>query len=189
MDRKLRLIAHLALIVVMAAGAAGTLCLLLCTFYTPLFVSLHDGGFAMTSHEDVFSYDAEMASPSYRRNTFRWLWLIRSQGRCIRVQRNLRIPSNTLDVSWPTQRTVKVGAFELTIWKCRRGDGPVFTRAFALTLPLWAPLLAFGAYPGVVFVRAALRRHRRRRRDLCLTCGYNLTGNVSGVCPECGTAL
>jgi hypothetical protein len=21
----------------------------------------------------------------------------------------------------------------------------------------------------------------------CLSCGYNLTGNISGVCPECGT--
>lgn len=23
----------------------------------------------------------------------------------------------------------------------------------------------------------------------CLCCGYNLTGNVSGVCPECGTEI
>jgi predicted Zn-ribbon and HTH transcriptional regulator len=37
----------------------------------------------------------------------------------------------------------------------------------------------------------AFRRRRRRRyrltHGLCLTCGYNLTGNVSGRCPECGT--
>jgi hypothetical protein len=26
-------------------------------------------------------------------------------------------------------------------------------------------------------------------RDLCRKCGYNLTGNVSGVCPECGTRI
>ena len=25
-----------------------------------------------------------------------------------------------------------------------------------------------------------------RPKGLCKTCGYNLTGNVSGVCPECG---
>ncbi len=25
--------------------------------------------------------------------------------------------------------------------------------------------------------------------DLCTGCGYNLTGNVSGYCPECGRAL
>jgi hypothetical protein len=23
----------------------------------------------------------------------------------------------------------------------------------------------------------------------CMVCGYNLTGNTSGVCPECGTAI
>jgi hypothetical protein len=23
----------------------------------------------------------------------------------------------------------------------------------------------------------------------CVACGYNLTGNVSGVCPECGTSI
>jgi rubrerythrin len=23
----------------------------------------------------------------------------------------------------------------------------------------------------------------------CTVCGYNLTGNVSGVCPECGNAI
>ena len=27
----------------------------------------------------------------------------------------------------------------------------------------------------------------RRRRGLCAACGYNLRGNLSGVCPECGT--
>lgn len=25
--------------------------------------------------------------------------------------------------------------------------------------------------------------------DYCATCHYNLTGNVSGICPECGTPL
>jgi uncharacterized paraquat-inducible protein A len=29
----------------------------------------------------------------------------------------------------------------------------------------------------------------RRRRGLCVKCGYDLTGNTSGVCPECGTPL
>ena len=31
------------------------------------------------------------------------------------------------------------------------------------------------------------RAPRRRRLGLCPNCGYNLTGNVSGICPECGT--
>ena len=36
------------------------------------------------------------------------------------------------------------------------------------------------------------RRDRRARSDgmpHCATCDYNLTGNVSGICPECGTTI
>ena len=47
--------------------------------------------------------------------------------------------------------------------------------------------MLFATYPTIAFIRGPLRRWRRRRRGECLTCGYNLTGNVSGVCPECGT--
>ena len=37
-------------------------------------------------------------------------------------------------------------------------------------------------------LRARERRNQHLRSlDLCPSCGYNLRGNVSGVCPECGT--
>lgn len=42
-------------------------------------------------------------------------------------------------------------------------------------------------YPALSITRDLLRRWRRRRRGLCRRCGYNLEGNVSGLCPECGT--
>ena len=47
----------------------------------------------------------------------------------------------------------------------------------------------FAAYPTLALIRGPLRRWRRRKRRLCLRCGYDLRGNVSGVCPECGTAI
>ena len=34
--------------------------------------------------------------------------------------------------------------------------------------------------------RGLQRRWRRLRYNRCRGCGYSLTGNVSGVCPECG---
>lgn len=43
--------------------------------------------------------------------------------------------------------------------------------------------------PVYSLVRGPLRRYRRSRRGLCVTCGYDLTGNVSGVCPECATEI
>jgi hypothetical protein len=33
------------------------------------------------------------------------------------------------------------------------------------------------------------RQLRRRLRGDCLRCGYSLTGNTTGICPECGTVV
>ena len=54
---------------------------------------------------------------------------------------------------------------------------------------LAAVALLIGCYPLLVLGRPALRRIYRRRHNLCVKCGYDLTGNVSGRCSECGTAL
>ena len=32
-------------------------------------------------------------------------------------------------------------------------------------------------------------RKRRRAKGLCENCGYNLKGNISGKCPECGWSI
>ena len=53
-----------------------------------------------------------------------------------------------------------------------------------LALPLWIPLLLIGA-PTVIL----WRNDRRYPPGHCRKCGYNLTGNVSGICPECGTPI
>ncbi len=58
-----------------------------------------------------------------------------------------------------------------------------------LYVPLWAPLVLFSAFPTFALIRALVRRRLRRRRGVCLKCGYDLTSNVSGVCPECGKAI
>jgi hypothetical protein len=53
--------------------------------------------------------------------------------------------------------------------------------------PLWALLVPPLTLPLVRLI--ALWMHRRRcGAGRCTACGYDLTGNVSGVCPECGTA-
>ncbi|MGD2110663.1 MAG: hypothetical protein PVI86_14890 [Phycisphaerae bacterium] len=53
--------------------------------------------------------------------------------------------------------------------------------------PAWLLALILGGYPVVSFFRGPVRVWRRRRLGSCVTCGYDLTGNVSGICPECGT--
>jgi hypothetical protein len=58
---------------------------------------------------------------------------------------------------------------------------PVAVVAAALTLAgLW-----WWERPAALRVRL---RADRRRLGLCVSCRYDLRGNVSGICPECGTA-
>lgn len=55
-----------------------------------------------------------------------------------------------------------------------------------VAFPLWAPLILFIGYPAVGLIRGPLRRGYRRKHGLCVKCGYDLTGNVTRVCSECG---
>ena len=62
------------------------------------------------------------------------------------------------------------------------------TAAFFFYFPLIVSLLC-SIYPTLVFYRGPLRRRRRQRKGLCLKCGYNLTGNTTGICSECGNKV
>lgn len=55
-------------------------------------------------------------------------------------------------------------------------------------VPAWAIVAALALVPAATLaVRWSARRRRRAGR--CGACGYDLTANVSGVCPECGAAI
>lgn len=52
-----------------------------------------------------------------------------------------------------------------------------------LVVPMWVPLVLI-AVPSLIAWRSTTRRPGH-----CRKCQYDLTGNVSGVCPECGTEV
>jgi hypothetical protein len=52
-------------------------------------------------------------------------------------------------------------------------------------VPFWFLVMASGASSVYLFRRA----RRRITPGHCRTCGYDLTGNLSGVCPECGDVI
>jgi hypothetical protein len=68
------------------------------------------------------------------------------------------------------------------------GPNPIRTYAWSYrtSLPLPVIVAAILAYPIGAVLIPRFRRWGRRRRGLCVVCSYDLRGNTSGVCPECG---
>ena len=86
----------------------------------------------------------------------------------------------------PASRRWRLLGFSFNV-RALTGGMPPYS-FWSMEIPLWCPFVLFAAYPTIAFIRGPLRRYRRRKRGLCIRCGYNLEGNVSGVCPECGEA-
>ena len=103
-----------------------------------------------------------------------------------------RDPETVTGLIGPECRHKKAVGFELVYGNSTEHHLPE-DRVYAVwalraNVPLWCPFALFAACPTITFIRGPLRRYRRRRRGLCLKCGYDLTGNVTGVCSECGEA-
>lgn len=55
-----------------------------------------------------------------------------------------------------------------------------------LVFPLWFTTLALSCVCALPVVRGPVLEQWRRARGLCVGCGYDLSHNRSGRCPECG---
>ncbi len=80
---------------------------------------------------------------------------------------------------------VELGGF----YYCHSVQGSSGIVLLRIGAPMWALLLLFATYPTIAFIRGPLRRYRRRKRGLCLHCGYDLRGTTGGVCSECGEGV
>jgi len=85
-----------------------------------------------------------------------------------------------LGFSWPKIYTSEIGNF-----LSDTGRRPNFS--WMAFIPFWVPA-AFSSICLAPLIVAAIRK-RRMHDGGCLACHYDLTGNVSGTCPECGTAI
>jgi len=78
---------------------------------------------------------------------------------------------------------------ELAGERMRERDNWRDATLYYVRFPTWSAAVILGVFPAWAFATGPLRRWRRRRKGLCVRCGYNLTGNESGRCPECGSEL
>jgi hypothetical protein len=94
--------------------------------------------------------------------------------------------------SWQAHLGGDENAWVLSLWDAGPGRTNLATQGghgVGVGVPTWFPPILFGTWPLLAALRFGLSRWRlrhRRRHGLCKSCGYNLTGNVSGRCPECG---
>ncbi len=76
------------------------------------------------------------------------------------------------------------GGSLLSFFRVEKSTSP--TGLFLMIIfPFWLPAAVLAGV-SCWLARPLLRDLHRRRHDLCVGCGYDLRGNVSGVCPECG---
>ena len=110
--------------------------------------------------------------------------------------------ANRIDLQWnPTTRKysiTKVGSgipIETHHWPPQKPGrdwytGPIPQRAILPYRPIWPGFVIntifYAAILCLPFAPFQLRRYVRVKRALCIKCGYDLRGNFSAGCPECG---
>jgi len=62
------------------------------------------------------------------------------------------------------------------------------TRSRTVMFPMGLLIAALTVAPAIS-LWLTIRKRRRILHNHCLACGYDLTANTSGVCPECGTPV
>ena len=91
----------------------------------------------------------------------------------------------------PQAANVQMSWLGFGLQRRRMSDSETNAYAHTAYVVLFPSLIGVGvlaAYPTTAFNRGPFRRWRRHRKGLCIRCGYDLAGNVSSVCPECGEA-
>lgn len=61
------------------------------------------------------------------------------------------------------------------------------THWLSVLMPMW--ILLLGSWASIVIVVWRQNGKARQQGNLCHVCNYDLTGNESGTCPECGTSI
>jgi hypothetical protein len=114
---------------------------------------------------------------------------------------NVRIYENALRVEWFLVKRayqdkihdsweIESAGFAIQYYGtyCPADALPLRPPRYAFQVPLWFLVLLFSAYPVFALTRLALGR-RHPPPGHCQNRGYDLTGNVSGRCPECGQPM
>jgi hypothetical protein len=137
--------------------------------------------------------------------------LMISRAGVFRVDHETQLPGDFSQGSWASivpdgihnygPPSLRLERMTIMRWKVQAGESRIVVPSPAsrmvvhgwtwrLRCDYWLMSLLFAVLPAArLFLHHHRRHHRRLMAGLCRACSYDLTGNVSGVCPECGTPI
>lgn len=131
------------------------------------------------SHTQPFQYRCDLT-------LYKSMWVYLKDGVC-----GLEVLSMPTKVASRTEFRNPLRALPLpkqaSFWLSSTQNGPFHT--WFVVFPFWLPTMLLTGVGSIPIVRGPVRRFWRKARNCCEECGYNLTGNRSGRCPECGTKV
>jgi len=112
-----------------------------------------------------------------------WHFIMPEWRKLDHLEKERAFKASTRAIGWRRWSPMLVLPYMATIWWV----DPLYKMGLIFAGFVLPPLLTLLVY------RAALQNAcwailATRGEPICTACGYNLTGNVSGVCPECGRA-
>ncbi len=116
-----------------------------------------------------------------REVSFQRSWVVCSRGRVLFMLHTDRYPAEPGFETWLQHNTA--GFHRVPLAYSFFVDPHSAGGLRVVIFPLWMPLLVLAVPTAVLW----WRDRRRIQPGHCPKCGYNLTGNLSGRCPECGT--
>ena len=103
----------------------------------------------------------------------------------ITIKRNGTRESVRIGQSFSTSEMQQDDKLKGQLWSIASAPPPALT---SLAIPCGLLAACFATVPAA-WLFGFSRRQRHRATGRCTACGYNLTGNISGICPECGTPV
>jgi hypothetical protein len=175
--------------------------LVLCVATVAIWIRSYYGGDEIFYHREIFAHHPDGATVSAETH----YWIATLTGTVTLYAEVTPISpvwdgpqqnQSSWHIGYAHGKRLATGEFEangLDSSLVRRKWGLTFDREFGgsfwlVGAPIWLIACATAIFPVVQFGRWR-QRQRSRKVRACSKCGYNLTGNISGVCPECGTAI
>ena len=122
----------------------------------------------------------------YDLTLYKSMWVYLKDGVC-----GLEVLSMPTKVASPTEFRNPLRSLpsphKASLWLSSTRNGPF--RTTWIVFPFWLPTAMLTFVGSVPIFRGPVRRFWRKARGRCEPCGYDLTGNRSGRCPECGTRV